>query len=63
MIFKFCHNNLCDHVFLFIVVLLIFKVGHNILSGHVYVFYVVMTCFNPRHVNIKQLEHVNIIAT
>ena len=39
MIFKFCDNNLSDHVYLFLVVLLIFKVGHNILCGHVYVFH------------------------
>ena len=45
MIFRFCRNNLSDHVYLFLVVLLIFNVGRNSLSGHVYVFHVVMTCY------------------
>ena len=42
MIFRFCRNNLSDHVYLFLVVLLIFKVVRNNLSGHVYLFFVVL---------------------
>ena len=45
MIFRFCRNNLSDHVYLFLDVLLIFKVGRNNLNDHVYVFHVVMTCY------------------
>ena len=47
MIFRFCRNNLSDHVYLFPVVLLIFKVGRKKinLGGHVYVFHVVMTLY------------------
>ena len=32
MIFMFCRNDLSDHVYLFLVVLLIFKFGRNNLS-------------------------------
>ena len=62
MIFRFCCNSLSDHIYLFLVVLLIFMVGRNNLSGHVYAFLVVMKCY-PQHVNIKQFDHVNIITT
>ena len=40
-----CRNNVSDHVYLLLVVLLIFKIGRNNLSGHVYDFRVIMTCY------------------
>ena len=61
MIFRFCSNNLSDHVYL-LLVLLIFKIGRNNLTGHVYVFHVVMTCYTSTCQH-KKLDHVNIIAT
>ena len=61
MIFRFCRNNLSDHVYLFLVVLLIFKVSRNNLSDNLYAFHDVMTCYTST-CQLK-LDHVNIIAT
>ena len=53
------HNNLSDHVYLFLVILLIFKVSRNKLSGHVYVFHVVMTCYTStsQHKKTRPCKH------
>ena len=45
MIFRFCRIKLSDHIYLFLVVLLIFKVSRNNLSGHVYIFHVFLLIF------------------
>ena len=59
MIFRFCCNNLSDHVYLFLVVLMILKVGRNNLSGHIYVFHVVMTCYTSicQHKTTRPCKH------
>ena len=63
MSFMFCRNNLSDHVYLFLVVLLMFKVGRNNLSGHCYVYHVVMTCYTSTCQQQNKLDHINITAT
>ena len=52
-------NNLSDHVYLLLVVLLIFKIGRNNLTGHVYVFHVVMTCYTStcQHKKTRPCKH------
>ena len=52
-------NNLSDHVYIFLVVLLTFKVGRNNVSGHVYVFHVVMTCYTStcQHKTTRSCKH------
>ena len=59
MIFKFSRNNLSDHVYLFLFILLIFKVCRNNLSGHVYIFHVVMTCYTStcQHKTTRPCKH------
>ena len=49
-------QNLSDHVYLFLVALLIFKVGRNNLSGHVYLFLVVLLLFQVGRNNLN--DHV-----
>ena len=56
MIFRFCRINLSDHVYLFLVVLLIFKVICNDLSDHVYIFHVVLLIFKVGRNNLS--DHV-----